>query len=226
VVGILLLALAVSVDSLAVGLTYGLRQIVLSKPAQLVIASVSGLAMWLSMAFGSVASRLMPGAAGGLGGALLACLGLWHLAAAWRRGQALRSSPTGAARLTDDAAARRRLLSLRLSSLGLVIEILQDPSLADADRSGRIDQREAFALGLALGLDALVAGVGAAMAGASFWAIPATALGCWAFVAAGQRLALSMAHRAPGGLRWPVSGLPGMILLSLGLARLGLGWRL
>src|SRR5690606_3705432 len=61
------------------------------------------------------------------------------------------------------------LVKVEIKSLGLVINILKKPMVADLDKSGTITGFEAFLLGFALSLDAFGAGIGAALLGFSPW---------------------------------------------------------
>jgi putative sporulation protein YtaF len=54
---------------------------------------------------------------------------------------------------------------LRLRSLGIAIQVLQEPVCADRDCSGSIEAGEAVVLGVALGLDTLAAGMAASLVG-------------------------------------------------------------
>lgn len=142
----LLLAAALSIDSLSVGLLYGARRIRLPLAAAAIVSIASGLLLSLSMFGGSlVATYLPPHLATRAGGLLLVGVGLWI---GWG--------------------------AIRNHHKAVVIEILREPSLADRDRSGSISLTEAGLLGLALALDSVAAGLGAGMAGVGF-ALPLVA---------------------------------------------------
>ncbi|GAA3320682.1 hypothetical protein GCM10020331_032680 [Ectobacillus funiculus] len=57
--------------------------------------------------------------------------------------------------------------NLEIRSLGIVIQILRKPTMADFDKSGIISGIEALMLGLALSLDSFGAGIGASLLGFS-----------------------------------------------------------
>ncbi len=207
----LILALAVSLDGLAVGFTYGMRGIKVTLQAHGVIAGVSGLLMLAAMAVGTVVAMLAPVAViTALGAALLILIGMWHILSARLRGSRV-----------AEVTAPRRLMRLRLSSLGVVIEILHDPLQADIDRSGTIDIGEALALGVALGLDALAAGVAAAMLGISYWIVPFATVSCVALIASGHKIGRAAGQTHSNWVRWPWSAGPGLLLVIMGLVRLG-----
>jgi len=100
----------------------------------------------------------------------------------------------------------------------LMLRIRRTPSLADVDRSGTISAAEAVLLGLALSLDSLGAGFGAALVGFPP-AAAAAAIGaaCALCMFAGAKLGLVLA-----GARWlgKLALLPGCILIVMGFLKM------
>src|SRR5689334_5987737 len=79
-VTLLLLALAVSIDSFSVGLTYGLRKMRIPFKSLLIIATCSAVVLSLAMAIGHLLIRFVsPSAAETVGGAILIAIGVWVL---------------------------------------------------------------------------------------------------------------------------------------------------
>ncbi len=191
-------------------MTYGLRKIRLTLLAYLILGAMSGVLMLVAVAAGNALGGALPSrTASALGALTLLGLGLWHLAGAWRTSLQVNGA---------DGVSETPLLRLRVPPLGIIVQILRDPSEADIDHSGRIDSREAGALGLALGLDAFAAGLGAGFSGVGFSVALLVFIACPAFVAAGQFLGIVL-----GGIhhlaRWPWTAVPGALLLCLGVAR-------
>lgn len=201
---LLLLALALSLDSLSVGLLYGIRSIKLPLSALLVVGMISGLlvgaSMWVGALLGHVISPL---AAQRLGGAILIGVGAWVIY------QTMRTHlPT---------SVSNTVLTIRLRPLGLVIQILREPAAADTDRSGSISTGEAGLLGLALALDSVGAGVGAALSGFDPIRLPlAVALACSGCLWMGSRVGAAIPFKLDG--RWSV--VHGLALMVLGLCRM------
>lgn len=157
ILSLFLLALAVSLDSFGVGLTYGLRKMKLPFKSLIFIATCSAISILIAMIIGSWIQRyLSPSVAETIGGLILITIGAWALYQIYR--PAKRDEKTN-----EDAV----ILNFEIEILGVVIKILRKPMVADFDDSGTITGREAFLLGIALSLDAFGAGIGAALIGFS-----------------------------------------------------------
>jgi putative sporulation protein YtaF len=217
-----LLAAALSLDSLSVGLLYGVRGIRLSWAAAGIVSLASGLLLAGAMIGGGLLRTILaPGVAGRLGALLLIGVGLWI---AWSTLRGPKAAPgAGAAERAggpptgDLPGAVRRVWRLQLGRVGVVVEILREPGRADLDRSGSISLGEAGLLGIALALDSVAAGLGAAMAGMPLLGLPVAATllsfffllaGCWG------------AGRLPLRLNGRWGALHGLVLVLLGLVRL------
>ncbi len=202
------LAVAMSLDSLGVGVAYGLRKMRLPYVFYLIVAVSAGGLMALSMLAGNhVSGFLSPTFARRAGGMILVAVGLGQFYHGWLSYRQ-RLSPNG---------PPRQILRLGIRSLGLVIQILVEPAVADLDHSGDISAAESWALGLALGLDSLAGGFGAAMAGYPLTVIPFVAVGCAGFV----RLGLGLGRtRLAGPLARKGFAIPGAVLMLVGFLRL------
>ena len=189
-------------DSFWVGLAYGLKGIRTPWFSLAVISGTSAGMVLISMLAGNLVGGWLPlGTARDLGAGILFAVGLWFLIQAW------------AERETKDPG--RPLLQVRISMWGIIIQILRDPAKADLDASGAISLRESLALGLALAIDSVGAGFGAAMAGLSVDMVPPL-VGLFAAILllAGARVGLLF-----GKTRWGERGasLRGLVLLALAL---------
>lgn len=202
---LLALALAVSLDSFGVGLTYGLRKMKLPLRSLLFIAGCSAFSILIAMAFGTFVQFYLPQrVAESFGGVILICIGVWALYQVYR--------PAKNTKKTKDDEV---IVNFEIKILGLVIRILRKPMVADIDNSGTITGREAFLLGIALSLDAFGAGIGAALIGFSpIWMALSVATMSALFVTLGMKSGFRFAHS-----NWikKVSFLPGLILVMLGL---------
>lgn len=198
----LFLAVAVSFDSLAIGITYGLNKISIPIVSKLILSLVSGLSFFLAMLFGRLLEQqINPNFATILGGVLFILLGLYNL---WR-----------SYRPTQEGI----LIRLRLPFLGLIVQVLQEPLKADYDHSQHIAGNEAILLGFVLALDALTAGFGAAFLGLPLWITTlAVMLMCLLFLSQGLRIGhyWQDSPRSKLDFRW----IPGCIILTIGFIKI------
>lgn len=153
------LALALSVDSLCVGLSYGMRRIVIPIMPLLFVSLISGISAYISIHIGSgLAVFLSPQHAKILGAVILICVGIYIFVSA------VRDRRAG----TED----NEILSIRLNFIEITVKVIEQPLKADLDNSGTINNTEAVFLGVALALDTFGAGLGAAMSHMSISGLP------------------------------------------------------
>lgn len=173
----LIFALAISVDSFLVGISYGIKNIILPKRSILIVTAFSGGMLLLFMlAGGFFASFLEPRLITFIAAGLLAALGLYKLVEAYSE-----QKSTDSARQLKRAEKLMRqaqnplMLHLRLPFIPYAIQILHDPERAakvcheqSVDKIGEIDRVEksdAWALGMAMAFDAIGGGFAASIAG-------------------------------------------------------------
>lgn len=198
-----LFSLALSLDGFGVGLSYGMRKIKITAISFVIICLSSALAVALAMFLGNIISSLLPPlAADALGAGILVVVGAWIL------------FQNFVLNLIPD----HRVFNINVPNLGLVINILKEPVEADQDKSGIIDVREAYFLGAALAMDALGAGLGAAISGYSPLLTPL-------FVACAKFILVSLGLTLGGRIslekhKGEMSLVPGGVLMLLGLKKL------
>jgi len=176
ILSIVLLALSTSLDSLAVGVVYGLRRIRLPLSSNLLIAFLTGLGTFAAMKAGAYIFTLMPPAwAAYISSGVMAGAGVWIILQA--RSQPAANDVTAEEQPATQGGSNRTVPSLpekgesiplvtfEIRVLGLLIRILKEPVAVDKDSSGSIDFKEACVLGLALTLNNLAGGLGGGMAG-------------------------------------------------------------
>lgn len=207
---LMVLAVALSLDSFGAGITYGLRHIRIPILSILIISLCSACMIVVSMLAGQWLSQWLPSwAANGLGAIIMigiGCFALWN---------AVRKTENPGP--TRSPIGKRQIFSLELRTWGLMIQILRTPAAADVDRSGTISPIEAWMLGLALSLDAFGAGFGAALLGFSPWMTAAMIAGMSGlFLVMGMRLGFRLVQWK--GIRAAVY-LPGMLLIGIGVSR-------
>ncbi|WP_018249083.1 sporulation membrane protein YtaF [Orenia marismortui] len=206
---IFILALAVSLDGFIVGITYGLKKIEITFLPILIISCASGITMLVSMSLGNLlAGFLSPNLAEKAGGGLLIIIGIWLF---------YQSLIEFIHKNSDHREAPKEIFSLKIESLGLIINILREPIKADMDYSGAISNKEAVFLGVALALDAFGAGIAAAMTGYNS-IITALSISIFKFFLLSGGIYLGK-HMESVLLNDKIRLLPGIILILLGLLK-------
>ena len=143
---ILLFVIAASLDILVVSLAYGLKDIKINFSSTLVIASISALGTFISMILGQFLVDLIPVKLGDIiGGLVLLLLGFYSIYSYFKEKKILTSHNS-----ENDSSPTF---------------ILENPEVADKDKSGNIDFKESLALSLALALNNFGLGIGASISG-------------------------------------------------------------
>jgi len=113
-----------------------------------------------------------------------------------------------------EIADEQPFITFSIRFLGIIVQILKEPSRADFDASGEISIRESFFLGLALALDALGAGIGVAMTGINIF-YTAVTVGVVKFIVV--YLGIILGHRVISQRLQAVSSwIPGLVLVCIG----------
>ncbi|MGE5455248.1 MAG: sporulation membrane protein YtaF [Methylocystaceae bacterium] len=149
---VILLGIAANLDNLAIGMVYGLRGIRLPFPSNLVMALLSGLAIYVSGWCGRLLTQVIPEqTANLLGGSIVALMGIW----------------VGWVYLRDHEKYKIFPIQCEDEAGEGMTAIFQNPEKADIDNSGDISWQEALALGFALAANCLTMGVGVGITGLS-----------------------------------------------------------
>lgn len=202
-----LLAMAISLDSYGVGMTYGMRKVSIPNRSIIIISICSALSLSFGILVGNISEQYIdPLWTGMLGGLILLILGLWTFSSYFRNEEQPKSTDV------------KTLFKFEIKSIGLVIHILKKPLSADFDNSGTITGLEALFLGIALSLDGFGAGVGAGilhypasiLVGSSF---VMSALFMFMGLRTGEYLTNSYAAKI-------LSYIPGVVLIVLGLLKI------
>lgn len=217
----ILLALVLSIDCLSVGLSYGIRHVILPQYGRIIISCCSGVAIAVSMCLGRILEGVIPGEQIHLfGECMLVCLGVFFLTRSVMelRKENLEQEVVAQRNVSDGNSTERALFQWDVPGLDVMIQILNYPQQADLDQSGKINSKEAVWLGFALAMDSFGAGIGIALMGFSlFWVSLCTLLFAYLFVTIGYlwggRAGDNPSHRK-------LKLLPGIMLITLGMIRI------
>ena len=145
---LLCLGFAVSIDGFIAGIAYGLKNICIPLTSLLIICLTTILSTMIAMLAASILGTLIHTQLAILFGALLLILiGLFSIF------QEYLTNTDPSYPMLKEANS----LKLTFSIGRLVISIMADPEKADVDQSQGINSLEAFFLGLALGIDNMIA---------------------------------------------------------------------
>lgn len=202
---VLLLGLAVSMDSLVAGATYGIRKIYLPFLSLFIVGGITALCTVLAMAAASLFGNLInANIAIAVGSFLLLLIGLFSI---------FQEYLLNCAKEPDLKNPR---LSMRAGRI--IINIMVDPEAVDFDHSNSISSGEAVMLGFALGLDNMAATFAASLLGVLPLYTPLVmGLLQMLLIVGGIYLA---AHVLPQSFSKRFPYLSGIILVLIGLFRL------
>lgn len=217
---ILFLAFAISLDGFFVGVTYGIRRIKVGVTPLFIISTTSGLVIFGTMTLGSSLLAVLSPELGQLIGAIILIgVGLLVSYQTYKSVKVQNEVNEGYSIIYADEKVMipEQVVTWQIKPLGIIIKILREPTKADFDASGTISNYEAVFLGLALALDALGAGFGAALTGFHPILIPVVvALSKFIFISSGNMMGTRFANL----LNTRTAYLPGLILILLGVTKL------
>ena len=155
----LFLAISSSIDSLGIGITYGIKNTKITIFAKCILFLVAFTISTISIYFGNFLKYLFPDIIiDYLGCFILICMGIFMCF------QALKNNKKDLKIHTDtNLNDTEKIYSFFIKCLGITIKIIKNPSSSDFDKSNTIDSKEALFLGLALSLDSFCIGVGFSM---------------------------------------------------------------
>ncbi|MGG5462715.1 sporulation membrane protein YtaF [Clostridium sp. B9] len=143
---VILFVIAASLDILVVSFAYGLKNIKINFSSTLVIATISALGTLVSMMLGKAFLDVLPlKLTDIIGGLVLLGIGLYFIITYFKEKKSINSSDC--------------------TNANSPICILENPEIADKDKSGNIDLKESLALSVALSLNNFGLGIGASISG-------------------------------------------------------------
>lgn len=207
----LVLALSSSIDSLGIGITYGIKNTKISCLAKMVLFTISFLISILSVWFGDILKNIFSDFTTKLiGNLILIGMGVFICFQAFREDKTVSNLACN---------YEEKIYSFFIDFLGITIKIIKNPTSSDLDSSNSIDAKEAFFLGFALSLDCFCIGLGASILGISSLLFPLfISVFQLAFLSIGNILGkrLHQLSHLPNNV-WSV--LSGILLILIGLLR-------
>ena len=200
----IVLTAAVSVDAFAAGFAYGSNKIKIPFRSMLAINLICTGFLTLSLLAGNFIGAWLPdGLAAGAGFAILLLLGLYKLVGSVARA------------LVRKHSGFNREFQFSAFNLKFILHLCANPQAADLDDSHVLTLGEAAALAVALSLDGMAVGFGAAMSQVNAFAVMLCSLVVgFAALWLGSRLGAGAARKLPFDLSW----LGGAMLIGLAVA--------
>jgi len=158
--GIIILGITLSIDSVFVGISYGIKGTKIPFLSLAVILTFSIFYAGASILFGTWLKTLLNIQTVKIVGAIiLSALGINMIAKAFKK---------------ENAEGGKKRDFGFLKSVDMGVQVFKNSAVGDVDNSGIIDIKEAFILTLALSVDALVAGIAGGILSLSVWLFPLT----------------------------------------------------
>lgn len=216
----LVLALSSSIDSLGIGITYGIKNTRISVLAKIVLFTISFSISVLSIWFGDMMKHLFSDFTTKLiGNIILIGMGVFICFQSFRKN----NSDTDFPPLLGTKNYDEKIYSFFIDFLGITIQIIKNPTSSDLDSSNSIDSKEAFFLGFALSLDCFCIGACGSVLGINSFLFPL-------FISVFQLVFLSIGNLFGKKLHafshlpdnvWSI--ISGLLLILIGTVRLLLG---
>ena len=147
-----ILAISSSIDSLGIGITYGIKNTKISLLGKFFLFFISFFISILAIWFGNAIKTIFPEwLTKFIGGFILIMMGSF---------------------ICFQALKKEKVYSFFIHFLGITIKIIKNPISSDFDKSHSIDSKEAIFLAIALSLDSFCIGIGGSFMQVSFILFP------------------------------------------------------
>ena len=156
----LMLSISSSIDSLGIGITYGVKNIKISYKAKVILFTVSFFSSIISIWFGGLLKNFLSiYFAKYLGSFMLILMGIFLIFQNLKK----EDKKTVKSDFINLDHSEEKIFSFFIKFLGITIQIIKNPISSDFDNSKTIDIRESLFLGIALSLDSFCIGISVSM---------------------------------------------------------------
>lgn len=160
-----ILAISSSIDSLGLGITYGIKNTKITIFAKIILFFTSLLFSSISISIGNLINNFFPSVVCNiLSFLILFLMGVWIIVQAFNTSSKQKD--------ISRASKNKKIYKFFIKSLGITIQIIKNPVNSDLDNSKKIEAREALYLSLALSLDSLCIGIGNSVMGNTSFIFP------------------------------------------------------
>ena len=154
----LILTISSSIDSLGMGITYGIRNTTISFIARIILFAIAFIVSIISILLGCTFKGIFsPNIIEYIGSFILILIGIFIFLQSMKNKNV---SDKKISKLMDDKLNKQqKIYSFFIKCLGITVQILKNPTSSDFDKSNTIDAKEAVFLSLALSLDSFGVGI-------------------------------------------------------------------
>ena len=147
------LTIALSIDSLGIGISYGIRKISFHKTSIFIISLISLTFSSISIYFGKLVTGIFSEKTTTfISIFILFFIGLWVILQTYKNDKSCEI-------YKKQNFKEKTIFSVFIKSLGISINIIKCPEICDIDNSSKIEPKEAIYLGFALSIDSIGAGI-------------------------------------------------------------------
>jgi putative sporulation protein YtaF len=165
----IILAISSSIDSLGIGITYGIKNTKISNKARIILFGISFLVTLISLYFGSIIKNIFnENITKFLGSSILVIMGIFILFQSLKK-ENVKNNKKDIIYLENET---EKIYSFFIRFLGITIKIIKNPVNSDLDNSKIIDSKESLFLGLTLSLDSFCIGIGGSIIGINYQIFP------------------------------------------------------
>lgn len=202
----ILLVFSLCIDACAASFAYGTNKIKIPIRSSMVLTAISTLFLAISLALGSFMQHLIDDKL-----THMLCFAILFILGFLRLFEGVLKN------YLNKKASSPNNIEVTLFNFKLVLNVYADVTLADIDHSKILSIKEALYLGIALSLDSLIVGLGAALAPISFWQVIFFSIVINFFaIFAGGLIGRHCAEKVEIDLSW----LSGVILIILAILKL------
>lgn len=181
----LFLALSLSIDSIGIGITYGLRNTKIPMLSKFILFLISVTFTTIALMLGNLITKFLPDYIANLiGSFILIFIGIWILFQIFHNNDIQKVlCPNGRLKsplhiqsevpiIEQKNSNEPKIYSLFIKFFGITIQIIKHPISSDLDNSKVIDWKEACFLGIALSIDSISVSIGGGITGLSSLLFP------------------------------------------------------
>ena len=199
----LFIVVAICIDSLAIGIAYGMKKIKIPAKSLLMINVVCTGVLSVAMFLGNIVKKVLPGNIPSIISFLiLLFIGMYFFV-------------EGVVNYFEKNEKKK--FEIKFSNVKIIIDVVVDCTKADMNNSGDIDLKEGFYLGMALSLDALGIGFGTAMGSINYIQVLILS---FIFNMMIILLGLYLGKKLVSKFKMQLSWISGLILIFLALCKL------